>query len=90
MSRMILFKERNKENRLGWDFILKTDTYYIEFDIKNDLVAMISYTNRKDVSDEDKYEDYEVFLDEDYDIVAYCNDIKIVLNQKFLFTDKEQ
>lgn len=87
---MILFKERNKENRLGWDFILKTDTYYIEFDIKNDLVAMISYTNRKDVSDEDKYEDYEVFLDEDYDIVAYCNDIKIVLNQKFLFTDKEQ
>ena len=59
-------------------------------DIKNDLVAMISYTNRKDVSDEDKYEDYEVFLDEDYDIVAYCNDIKIVLNQKFLFTDKEQ
>ena len=90
MSRMILFKERNKENRLGWDFILKTDTYYIEFDIKNDLVAMISYTNRKDVSDEDKYEDYEVFLDEDYDIVAYCNDIQIVLNQKFLFTDKEQ
>ena len=87
---MILFKERNKENRLGWDFILKTDTYYIEFDIKNDLVAMISYTNRKDVCDEDKYEDYEVFLDEDYDIVAYCNDIKIVLNQKFLFTDKEQ
>ena len=86
---MILFKERNKENRLGWDFILKTDTYYIEFDIKNDLVAMISYTNRKDVSDEDKYEDYEVFLDEDYDIVAYCNDIQIVLNQKFLFTDKE-
>ena len=87
---MILFKQRNKENFLGWDFILKTDTYYIEFDIKNNLVAMISYTNRKDVSDEDKYEDYEMVLDEDYDIVAYCNDIKIVLNQKFLLTDKEQ
>jgi hypothetical protein len=87
---MILFKQRNKKNLLGWDFILKTDTYYIEFDIKNNLVAMISYTNRKDVSDEDKYEDYEMVLDEDYDIVAYCNDIKIVLNQKFLLTDKEQ
>ena len=87
---MILFKQRNKENLLGWDFILKTDTYYIEFNIKDDLVNLISYTNIEDVSDEDKYEDYEMVLDEDYDIVAYCNDIKIVLNQKFLLTDKEQ
>jgi hypothetical protein len=87
---MILFKERNKKNLLKWDFILKTDTTYIEFNIKDDLVDLMSYTNIEDYSDDDQYEDYEMYLDEDYDIVAYFTDIKIVLNQKFLLTDKEQ
>jgi hypothetical protein len=50
----------------------------------------MSYTNIEDYSDDDQYEDYEMYLDEDYDIVAYFTDIKIVLNQKFLLTDKEQ
>jgi hypothetical protein len=82
---MILFKNlRNKtkvHNILGFDFILKTDKYYIEFNLHNDIVSSINYTNIKHVK---KYDEYEMTLDECYEIVVFCNDIKIVLGCEIL------
>ena len=82
---MFLFKNANEDNRihnvLGWDFIVKTDDYYIECSLDDGLVDMISYTNRKNIK---KYEDYELFLDECYELVAFCKDIKIVLGMDIL------
>ena len=85
-NKMILFKNTFDNSRmhnvLGFDFIIKTKKHYIECCVNDNFqVNSISYTEIKRVK---KYDEYEMTLDECYEIIAFAKNMKVVLGLEIL------
>tara|TARA_Y100000114_G_C11713134_1_gene304543 strand:+ start:806 stop:1120 length:315 start_codon:yes stop_codon:yes gene_type:complete len=84
---MILYKNNNFDNPrlhnfLEFDFIIKTKKLYIECCVNDNFqVISISYTERRKVK---KYDEYEMTLDECYEIIAFAKNMKVVIGLEIL------
>ena len=71
-----------KSQRFKFRSPIKTKKHYIECCVNDNFqVNSISYTEIKRVK---KYDEYEMILDECYEIIAFAKNIKVVLGLEIL------
>tara|TARA_Y100000401_G_scaffold81697_1_gene67113 strand:+ start:414 stop:716 length:303 start_codon:yes stop_codon:yes gene_type:complete len=89
---MILYKANPEQSRihniLGFDYIIESNTHYIQLSVITDIVHSI-YIEEKPHMNKPSIEEYEITLSECYEVVAFAKDIRAVVGQKIYIIESE-